>query len=120
MRKMIVTTLLLFSTLSQAQKSTEIYIPIGKSPGLSGKQSVIGTIQEVDVQKHWLILSNAEGRHKFMVSKMTKIWLDRSHENRTNTSGTFTDCKIGVVAEVKGLPKTKEFAEWIKLEYKAP
>jgi hypothetical protein len=35
---------LVMISVAYGQKATEIYIPIGKSPGLSGKYSVIGEI----------------------------------------------------------------------------
>ncbi len=38
---------LLLAGTAHAQQATEIYIPIGKSPGLSGKTTVIGTIENV-------------------------------------------------------------------------
>ena len=35
-----------------AEKATELYIPVGKSPGLSGKYSATGRIEQVNYQNN--------------------------------------------------------------------
>ena len=44
---------------ASAQKATEIYIPIGKSPGLSGEYTKMGTIEEVSAQEQAITMSDA-------------------------------------------------------------
>ncbi len=39
---------LLWSAAAQAQKTTEQFIPIGQSPGLSGKYTYLGAIESAD------------------------------------------------------------------------
>ena len=100
-----------------AEKSTELSIPIGQSPGLSNVYTVIGNIDAVDYQNQILKMSNNSGSYTVKVMDNTWIYLDKSKIQQTNLYGTFSDCKKGIKAEVKfdqdsqGRP-----AEWIKLE----
>jgi hypothetical protein len=100
-----------------AEKSTELYIPIDQSPGLSGKYTVTGNIDAVDYQNQTMTMSNYSGSYTVKVMDNTRIYLDKSKIQQTNAYGTFSDCKKGRKAEVKfdqnaqGRP-----AEWIKLE----
>ena len=100
-----------------AEKSTELYIPIGQSPGLSGKYTVTGNIDAVDYQNQTMTMSNYSGSYTVKVMDNTRIYLDKSKIQQTNAYGSFSDCKKGRKAEVKfdqdaqGRP-----AEWIKLE----
>ena len=100
------------------QKSTEVYIPIGKSPGVSGKYSVVGNIGSLDEATHILTVSAEDGEHRARITKDTKIWLDRSEARKTNTAGTPADCRPGRLCEIKyvydGEDRTDE-AEWIKI-----
>lgn len=98
------------------QRSAERFIPIGKSPGLSGKLTYMGKIATVDAKgrtiggKSW----------SAAVTERTRIWLDRSKLGRSNTTGTFADLKASSVVEVKyaGTARGRSSgpAEWIKVE----
>ena len=100
-----------------AEKATELYIPIGQSPGLSGKYSVIGHIDAVDYQNQILTMSNNSGSYTVRVMDNTWIYLDKSKIQQTNLYGTFSDCKKGLKAEVKFNQNAQgRSAEWIKLE----
>ena len=102
-----------------AEKSTELYIPIGQSPGLSGKYSVIGHIDAVDYQNQTLTMSNTSGSYTVRVMDNTWIYLDKSKIQQTNVYGIFSDCKKGLKAEVKFDQNAQgRHAEWIKLEIK--
>ena len=100
-----------------AEKATELYIPVGKSPGLSGKYSATGRIQQVNYQNNTLTMSSGSGTYTVKVSERTMIYLDRSKMRQSNLYGSFADCKKGMMLEVRfekderGRP-----AEWIKLE----
>lgn len=102
-----------------AEKATELYVPIGKSPGLSGKYSAAGRIEQVDYQKNTLTMSAGSSRYPVKVTERTMIFLDRSKMGQSNLYGSFADCKKGMMIEVRfekderGRP-----AEWIKLEMK--
>ena len=100
-----------------AEKATELYVPIGKSPGLSGKYSATGRIEQVNYQNNTLTMSSGSGTYTVRVSERTMIFLDRSKMRQSNLYGSFADCKKGMMLEVRfekderGRP-----AEWIKLE----
>ena len=100
-----------------AEKATELYIPVGKSPGLSGKYSATGRIEQVNYQNNTLTMSSGSGTYTVKVSERTMIFLDRSKMMQSNLYGSFADCKKGMMLEVRfekderGRP-----AEWIKLE----
>ena len=100
-----------------AEKATELYIPVGKSPGLSGKYSATGRIEQVNYQNNTLTMSSGSGTYTVKVSERTMIFLDRSKMRQSNLYGSFADCKKGMMLEVRfekderGRP-----AEWIKLE----
>lgn len=117
--KLMAIIMFLMSSLSftYAQKMTEKFIPIGKSPGLSGKFTLIGKVEAVDPQKRTLVCADRAGSHVVNVTEQTNIWLDRSQLNQTNQTGSLTDCQKGRVVEVKFLDKERKEgpAEWIKV-----
>ena len=103
-------------TPAMAQKATEQYIPIGKSPGASQKYSYIGTIVAVDSETHVITVENEAGRHDLRVAKETLIWLDRTKRKRRNSMGTFADCEVGRSVEVMHLLDDSRTAAWVKIE----
>jgi hypothetical protein len=117
--KLIASMVLLMGSWSfaHAQKTTEKFIPIGKSPGLSGKFTLIGKIEAVDPQKNTLTCADSTGTHTVKVAEQTRIWLDRSRLNQTNQTGALTDCQKGRLVEVKFVDKARKEgpAEWIKV-----
>lgn len=100
-----------------AEKATEVYIPIGKSPGLSGKYSVIGRIEQINSQNKTITMSDDSSNYTVRVLDRTLIFLDYSKMKKTNRYGTFADFKTGMTVEVRfekderGLP-----AEWVKIQ----
>jgi hypothetical protein len=103
-------------TFVYGQKTTERFIPLGKSPGLSGKSTWIGTVEKVDEQNKSLTVKYDSGVKTFKVSDQTQIWLDRSKARLSNIKGDFTDLKNGRKVEVKYLKDRETEAEWIKIE----
>lgn len=103
--------------VSLAEKATELYIPAGKSPGLSGKYAAAGRIEQVNYQKNTLTMSSGSHSYPVKVTERTMIFLDRSKSGQSNLYGSFADCKKGMMIEVRfekderGRP-----AEWIKLQ----
>ena len=75
-----------------AQKATEIYIPIGRSPGLSGTHTVIGRIETVNTRARTMTVAGAKQTWTGTVSDETSIWLDRTEERQSNLYGTVADC----------------------------
>jgi hypothetical protein len=102
------------------QEATEIYIPIGQSPGLSGKSSLMGTLESVDTGKRIVTVSSPSGARTVAFTERTSIWLDRSLQKQPNRSGAIADLQQGRKVEIKlrkGEPKP--VAEWIKVEVAA-
>jgi len=107
------------ASLAHSQRTTEMYIPIGQSPGLSGKNTLVGFIRKVDAKSLLIVIGDAKGDQQVKVTKGTKIWLDRSQLKLTNQEGTLADCKENILAEVKptgGEKKDQMIAEWIKVQ----
>jgi len=77
---LIVTMVLTLATYTlYAQQSSEIFIPIGQSPGTSESQTIIGKIEKFYSQKKSFIISDASGKmHTVKINSATQIWLDNS------------------------------------------
>lgn len=113
----IIAALLGILSYAIAEKTTELYIPLGQSPGLSGKLTVMGKIEQVDLQNGVLVLADASGSHDVKVNDSTTVFLDKSKLDQKNEYGTLADCKKGMTAEVKFLDDDRGSpAEWIKLQ----
>jgi hypothetical protein len=101
------------------QRSTEMFIPIGQSPGLSGKTTVIGTINEIKAQEQILTCTYGAGTISTRITPKTRIWLDRSKSKLQNLAGAFKDCTKGRLVEVKFINNNKRDggdADWVKVE----
>jgi hypothetical protein len=96
---------------AHAQQATEQYIPIGQSPGVSGKSSLIGVIVEVDAATKTVTV----GERTVRITERTFIWLDRTKLKLTNLTGKFEDLQKGRRVEVKFQAGV---AEWVKIEAK--
>jgi hypothetical protein len=100
-----------------AEKSTELFIPIGQSPGLSGKYTVMGKIDQVNPQNQTLKMSGASGSYTVKMTERTFIYLDRSKAQLSNIYGTLADCKAGDLVEVKFEDNSRNKPiEWIKVQ----
>ena len=99
-----------------AQQTTERYIPIGASPGVSGEYSYIGEIVAVDMASRTMTVENEDGRHTMRVNDETRIWLDRSQRRRPALEGDYEDCEVGRRVEVMHRPDAPMVAAWIKIE----
>lgn len=99
------------------QQQTEIYIPIGESPGLSGTDTDVGQILSFDADSRTLSLAARSGTRPVRITSDTDIWLDRSAAKLRNASGSVSDLVSGRRAEVKYMDPTKRrFAAWVKVE----
>jgi hypothetical protein len=105
---------------ANAQKMTEQFIPVGQSPGLSGKSTVIGKLQSVNPREQTCAVAGATGPLNVKVTERTKIWLDRSKLQQPNVTGTFADLRPGATVEVKPEGSQRGVssgpAEWIKVQ----
>ena len=102
---------------ASGQEATEMFIPIGQSPGLSGKGSLIGTLESVDPGKRMVTISSPSGAQTVGITDRTLIWLDRSQQKQPNQKGAIADLQQGRKVEAKlrkGEPKA--VAEWIKVQ----
>ncbi len=105
--------------LAYSQQETEIYIPIGQSPGLSGKVTMIGTVEAIDPQARSINVTGPAGTWRAVITDRTKIWLDKSKQRLSNQAGSFSDLRKGVLVEVKymeGERKDRGPADWIKVQ----
>jgi hypothetical protein len=117
----VATALLGGVSAAHGQRATEQFIPIGESPGLSGKQSSIGEIAETDARAQSLTFTEPAGRRTVRITEKTKIYLDRSKLKQTSLAGSFADLKKGRRVEVKYLdPERREVADWVKVEITQP
>lgn len=121
MKKMTLAAWLLLAmfggiSFAHGQKETERYIPIGQSPGQSGKTTVIGAIQAVDTSARAITVD----ARKVIITDKTDIWVDRSRLKLTTLRGRFADLQSGRRAEIKVDPKAGGMAEWVKVETPAP
>ncbi len=104
---------LLWSAPALAQKTTEQFIPIGQSPGLSGKYTYQGVIEAADSA----VQSVTAGGSSVQVTERTRIWLDRSSAKQPNVAGSFDDLQAGRRVEIKYEDDArKAFAAWIKVQ----
>jgi len=106
----------LSSSAALAQQTTEQYVPIGASPGISGKYSTIGRIRAIDRDERKITVEHDGGRRTFTVTDATLIWLDRNRWKRTNLEGSYRDCKVGRHIEVMYSHDDESLAAWIKVE----
>ena len=114
-----VTLLLASATVAFGQRLTEMYIPIGQSPGLSGKHTFIGAIGAVDAGSRLVTCVHASGTATMKVTDRTRIWLDRSRAKQANGKGTLADLVVGRRMETKYVGNERKpggEAEWIKVE----
>ena len=103
-------------TETHAQKTTERFIPIGQSPGLSGRVTLMGTVRAVDRSNQVLTVADTSDSHAVAFTERTHIWLDRSALKQPNLRGTPDDLQEGLRVEVKFEDNDRDApAEWIKV-----
>jgi len=100
-----------------AQKETEVFIPVGKSPGVSGKYSIIGKVESVNAHDSVITVAQDTNIKTLNINFHTQIYLDKSKVKQTNTKGSFTDIKQGQLIEVKYKDnKPGNSVEWLKVQ----
>ena len=110
----LVTALVPISAVGQ--KATEKFIAVGKSPGVSGKYTVIGEVEQYDAQNRTLTVASSSGKHTCKLGDKTKVWLDRTKLKQPNLTGAFADLKKGRRVEIKHEEAERKTADWIKIE----
>jgi len=109
------------ATIVYAEQATEIFIPIGQSPGLSHKYTVIGEVEAIDPGGQTITVSAPSGSHNVTLTARTQIWLDRSSLKLTNLDGTPADIQIGRTVEInyeEDAPNGD--AKWVKVQITEP
>ena len=112
----LLTCSLLWMTVNYAQESTEQFIPIGMSPGISNKYSYIGNIVSIDPAKKSFTVQSNRGIETITVTLLTRFWIDRSKLKQTNLEASFSDCEIGKKVEVMHERDDDHVADWVKIE----
>ena len=104
--------------VAAGQKTTEQFIPIGRSPGLSGIVTYVGEIVATDPGTLSLTMRRPgdAGTATVTVAGDTRIWLDRSAAGLPNLTGGFADLTIGGVAEIHFRDSEQRMAAWIKIQ----
>ena len=117
---LIVATFILLlglSTFAHSQKFAERYIPLGQSPGMSGKYTHVGTIVKTDPTQRSCTIVRENQNSTVTVTPRTHIWLDRSKHRKTTLTGTFADLQTGRRVEIKyENANHPQRAEWIKVD----
>ena len=105
-----------FTFCLHAQKETEVFIPIGKSPGVSGKYSMVCKVEMVKTNDSIMTIRQESGVMNLEMTEQTKVYLDKSKLKLKNEKGTLADIKPGMTMEVKYVDnKPGNPVDWIKL-----
>ncbi len=116
LRALVVVALSSSSQAALAQRTTEQFIPVGQSPGVSTVLSYIGEIESMDQSAGTVVVAGPDGSMTFRMTDSTEVWLDRSGMQESNGVGSPADLAAGRRVEVKYQdPETREVAEWIKV-----
>jgi hypothetical protein len=100
-----------------AQKETEVFIPVGKSPGVSGTYSVIAKVETINLQDSIITLRRDTGIISIRISPGTDVYLDKSKLKLTSTKGACSSIKPGMLVEVKFVDnKPTGQIEWCKVQ----
>ena len=111
---LILLAMLLLASHSHGQKATEIYIPIGESPGVSATASLLGTISRMDYESRSIELHSADGAKIVRITDDTLYYLDRSARGGKNEIGGAEDCTEG--RKIEAYVAENGDAMWIKIE----
>lgn len=104
--------------VAYGHKSAEMFIPLGQSPGVSGTQTVIGTVQGFNSQTQTVTVTSTSGSAAAVIANSTKIWLDRSKLQQSTQTGSTQHLVSGAAIEVKYAASKEKggVAEWVKVE----
>ena len=117
----LVAVLVCNGSSAHGQRATERFIPFGRSPGVSGKLTTIGTIVAVARSQRRIRIAGPAGPVDVTLRDSTQIWIDRHERGLATATGSLEDCREGATAEVKYAdPDTRRVAEWVKLRDPVP
>ena len=99
-----------------AQKETEVFIPIGESPGVSHKYSVIGTVEKVNAGDSTISLKGDSGVKSIRVTPCRQFYLDQSNLKLPNRRCSFSEIQPGCLVEIKYRDnKPGNLIDWVKV-----
>lgn len=81
-------------------QETELYIPIGQSPGISHVKSWIGEIRALDAKQNGFQMLVGDSSKYVAFDKATRIYLQYATPGQANRQGKAADCRAGRKAEV--------------------
>ena len=103
------------ATLAHGQEATERFVPIGQSPGQSGKMTTIGSVQSVNAQaRSMTVAASGGGTVSIAWGERTPIWIDRSGQQQSTLNGSAADVQPGRRVEFKA--NKSGLARWVKVE----
>ncbi len=105
--------LLLPFAFALAQQATEIFIPIGESPGVSDGESILGTIQRVDYESRSMDVRGRDGTLTVQMDDRTRYYIDLTRAGQRNRYGSLADCDLGHYVEIRLRDDGK--VDWIKI-----
>ena len=105
---------LMAASAAMAQQTTEVYIPIGESPGVSGQDSIIGTITDIEYDDYTMTISADGESHAVSITPDTRYYIDRSDDKERSKAGTFDDCREG--QRIEAYVDDNGDAIWIKID----
>jgi hypothetical protein len=105
-----------------AQKSTEMFIPVGQSAGLSGKHTLLARVQSVNEAQRSVTVVHDGSTYTAKLGAQTPVWLDRSGLKQPNSVGALSDVKPGMTVELKFQKNNRSAgdAEWLKVQVAGP
>jgi len=113
-KQFLATLLLIVGSAAVAQQATEVYIPIGESPGISGVDSIIGSISSVDTDRYRVTISSAGESRTITMKSTTRYYVDRTRSREKSDSGSFEDCSVG--RRMEAYVDAEGNAIWVKIE----
>ena len=110
----ITAVMILASNVAHGHEATEVYIPIGSSPGVSKTSSLLGKISRLDYETGNIELSDTKGPKSVSVASSTLYYLDRSKYGKKSETGNMQDCKVGRYIEIN-VTDTGD-VKWVKIQ----
>ncbi len=109
------------ATAAQAHPGTERYIPLGQSPGVSGKGAMMGTVVGYEGDMLIVISPAYPTPQRARMVPASRVWLDRSAAKQTTLVGAVTDLKPGRRVEIKFADGARrDSVEWVKIDAAVP
>ena len=117
MIKMLTISILMLTVVAlsnaSAHPATERYIPIGKSPGISGVKSYVGKIRSVHDTESGFAMTVENATTEVRIDETTMIYVDTGSRS-SNRIGTEEDCEVGRTVEV--YLHDSGVAYWVKIQ----